>query len=85
MTDMVFGIAGLNAAEAVGMAGVGASVEGANLLYPIAMTAAGTPQGQRLLENASDVISAAIPSTSPKANLAGLAGHITGEYIGKKF
>lgn len=75
MNDVTGGLAVFNTGLGVGIAGaeVGAA------LYPELMIAAGTPQGQKMLSNATDFISSAIPSTAPTPNLPGLAGHIAGE------
>jgi hypothetical protein len=48
-------------------------------MHPELIVAAGTPQGQKLLSNATDFISSAVPSTAPTPNLPGLAGIIAGE------
>jgi hypothetical protein len=51
-------------------------------VYPAAMAAAGTPQGQQFLESSYDFISAALPATSPAPNWAGLYGYLAGELYG---
>jgi RHS repeat-associated protein len=75
MNDMVGGIATGNATLIFGMAGIGNMAESGAVLYPGLMTAAGSPQGQKVLSNATDIISAAVPSTSPAPNLAGAIGY----------
>jgi hypothetical protein len=69
------GIASFNTGLGVGIAGA----EAGAALYPELIVAAGTPQGQKLLSNATDFISSAVPSTAPTPNLPGLAGIIAGE------
>ena len=75
MNDVTGGLAVFNAGIGAGIAAAEIGV----LAYPGVMTAAGTPQGQQFLSNATDFISASIPCDAPKPNLPGLGGYLAGE------
>jgi hypothetical protein len=79
LSNLVNDASGAVAALNTGLGAGIVAIEVGVALYPTIIVAAGTPSRQKLLSNATDFISAAVPSTSPIPNLSGLAGQVAGE------